>query len=147
MIHTRGFQLHFYMVKFPRSDESKHIHIPKVFEGKTFIYSRDNMLSSKFESYLRGLFPECGPELRVVREEHGKTQEATDIMYAPLHPQLWLPKRFKTQLFVHSSSPDVEFYRTHSISMFEKRIHVPLVDELKDLEYDDDTALMMFNSE
>ncbi|XP_075254833.1 uncharacterized protein LOC142346206 [Convolutriloba macropyga] len=147
IIHTRGFQLQFYMVKFPRSDEENKIHIPKVFEGKSFIYSRDNMLSTEFESYLKSLFPDCGPQLRVVREEHDKTVGPTDIVYAPLHPQLWLPKRFKTQLFVPSSSPDVEFYRTHSISMFEKRIPVQEVKELKDLEFETETALMMFNAD
>ena len=73
------------------------------------------------------------------------SNEVLDIVYAQLHPQLWLPKRFKMALFLSSDSPDVEFYRTHAISMFEKRIPVSEVDELKDIEFDDDTAKMLFN--
>ena len=67
----------------------------------------------------------------IIQNLCGLDKCVSDIVYAPLHPQLWLPKRFKTQLFVPSSSPDVEFYRTHSISMFEKRIPVQEVKELK----------------
>ncbi|XP_063711481.1 uncharacterized protein LOC134839789 [Symsagittifera roscoffensis] len=152
-IHTRGFQLQFYMVKFPRVESSafpglnsgpgadKRVQIPKVFEGKTFIYSGENLSSFELENYLRTLFPHHS----VVREEHDKQAQTSDIVYAQLHPQLWLPKRFKMALFLSSDSPDVEFYRTHAISMFEKRIPVSEVDELKDIEFDDDTAKMLFN--
>ena len=66
-----------------------------------------------------------------------------DILYAPLVPQLMLPKRFKLKPFLPSSSHEVEFYKTHAISVFEKRISVECVEELQHIEYSDESALQM----
>ena len=45
----------------------------QVFDGKTFIYSRENLFPPEFESYLQNLFPEM-EGLTVEQEVYGKNQ-------------------------------------------------------------------------